>query len=54
MKPISWLRKFAKRDKRDYPLATLIFYGPDDKKASKAGQAHSGLTARLVPPVEQH
>ena len=36
MKPITWLRKFAKRDKRDYPLATLIFYGPDDKKASKA------------------
>jgi hypothetical protein len=36
MKSITWLRKFAKRGHRDYPLATLAFYGPDNKKASKA------------------
>jgi hypothetical protein len=36
MKPITWLRKLAKRGNRGYPLATLAFYGPDDKKASKA------------------
>ena len=36
MKPITWLRKFAKRGNQDYPVATLAFYGPDDKKASKA------------------
>ena len=36
MKPITWLRKFAKRGNQGYPVATLAFYGPDDKKASKA------------------
>jgi hypothetical protein len=36
MKPITWLRKIAKRRKQGYPVATLVFYGPDDKKASKA------------------
>jgi hypothetical protein len=36
MKPITWLRKLAKRGNRGYPLATLAFYGPDDRKASKA------------------
>jgi hypothetical protein len=36
MKPIAWLRKLAKRGHRGYPLATLAFYGPDDRKASKA------------------
>lgn len=36
MKPITWLRKFAKRGHRGYPVATLAFYGPDDRKASKA------------------
>jgi hypothetical protein len=35
MKPITWLRKFAKRGDQGYPVATLAFYGPDDKKASK-------------------
>ena len=35
MKPITWLRKFAERGFRGYPLATLAFYGPDDRKASK-------------------
>ena len=36
MKPITWLRKIFKRGDRGYPFATLAFYGPDDKKASKA------------------
>jgi hypothetical protein len=36
MKAITWLRKFAKRGHQGEPLATLAFYGPDDKKASKA------------------
>jgi hypothetical protein len=35
MKPITWLRKFDKRGDRGYPVATLAFYGPDDKKASR-------------------
>src|SRR5262249_13761368 len=36
MKPITWLRKFVARGDQGYPIATLAFYGPDDKKASKA------------------
>jgi hypothetical protein len=36
MKPITRLRKFARHRDQRYPLATLAFYGPDDKKASKA------------------
>ncbi|HSZ75947.1 MAG TPA: hypothetical protein VK775_00965 [Chthoniobacterales bacterium] len=35
MKPITRLRKLAKRREKGYPVATIIFYGPDDKKASK-------------------
>jgi hypothetical protein len=36
MKPITWLRRFADRGHQGHPVATLAFYGPDDKKASKA------------------
>ncbi|MBW0000606.1 MAG: hypothetical protein JO015_16025 [Verrucomicrobia bacterium] len=36
MKPITWLRKLTKHGHRGYPMATLMFYGPDDRKASKA------------------
>lgn len=36
MKPITWLRKFALRGDQGYPVATLAFYGSDDKKASNA------------------
>jgi hypothetical protein len=36
MKPINWLRKFAERGHRGYPVGTLAFYGPDDRFASKA------------------
>ena len=35
MKPITWLRKFANRRDQGYPVATLAFYGPDDKLATK-------------------
>lgn len=35
-KPISRLRKAAKAGDRGFPRATLIYYGPDDKRASKA------------------
>ncbi len=36
MKPITWLRRLADRGDQGYPFATLAFYGPDDRKASKA------------------
>jgi hypothetical protein len=36
MKPITWLRKFAQQGAAGYPVATLAFYGPDDRKATKA------------------
>ena len=36
MKPITWLRRFVNRGDQGHPIATLAFYGPDDKKASKA------------------
>ena len=35
-KPISTLRKRARQGDRGFPKATLAFYGPDDKRASKA------------------
>lgn len=36
MKPITQLRKKAQARKADYPRASLAFYGPDGKKATKA------------------
>ena len=35
-KPITILRKKSKAGDRGLPRATLAFYGPDDKKATKA------------------
>lgn len=35
-KPITNLRKKAKLGEQGYPRATLAFYGPDDRKATKA------------------
>jgi hypothetical protein len=52
MKPITWLRKFTDRGFRGYPLASLGFYGPDDRKACaeegipKDGQARARLATR--------
>jgi len=31
-----WLAKKAKKGSRSYPVGTIAFYGPDDKRASKA------------------
>jgi hypothetical protein len=36
VKPITILRKRAKLGDRGFPRATLAFYGPDDKRATKA------------------
>ena len=36
VKPISRLRRRAKQGDRGLPRATLAFYGPDDKRATKA------------------
>ena len=33
--PSKWLQKKAKRGMRGYPLATVAFYGPDDRRATK-------------------
>jgi hypothetical protein len=30
-----WIQKKARRGFRGYPLATIAYYGPDDKRASK-------------------
>ena len=35
-KPITILRRKAKLGDQGYPKATLAFYGPDDRKATKA------------------
>ena len=36
MKPITQLRKKAKAGAQGFPRATLAYYGPDDKTATKA------------------
>jgi len=33
------LKKKARRGFRGYPIATIAFYGPDDKRASKVAVA---------------
>jgi hypothetical protein len=33
--PDKWLRKKAKQGMRGYPVGTIAFYGPDNKRASK-------------------
>lgn len=35
-KPITRLREKARGGNKGFPLATLAFYGPDDRKATKA------------------
>ena len=35
-KPLTILRKKAKRGDQGFPSATLAYYGPDDKQATKA------------------
>jgi hypothetical protein len=43
MKPITWLREFAGCGFRDYPLATLCLYRPDDRKAFNRFSAEEGI-----------
>ena len=33
--PIKWLQKKAKAGGRGYPFGTVLFYGPDERRASK-------------------
>ena len=33
--PEKWLRKKAKQGMRGYPVGTIAFYGPDNRRASK-------------------
>jgi hypothetical protein len=33
--PAKWLEKKAKKGARDYPIGTVAFYGPDDRRATK-------------------
>jgi hypothetical protein len=33
--PVKWLGKKAKQGFRGYPIGTIAFYGPDNKRASK-------------------
>jgi hypothetical protein len=33
--PKKWLEKKAKRGARGYPVGTIAFYGPDDRRATK-------------------
>jgi len=42
-KPLSSLRKKARRGFRGYPVATIAFYGPDDERATKVAV---GIVAR--------
>jgi hypothetical protein len=51
MKPITWLRKIVKKGDRGYPVATIAFYGPDDKKASKAVL---GIIPSNESPIQLH
>ncbi|MBY5439860.1 hypothetical protein GR204_04270 [Rhizobium leguminosarum] len=34
--PRKWLEKKSKRGNRGYPMGTIAFYGPDNRRASKA------------------
>ncbi len=43
--PRKWLEKKAKGGMRGYPVGTVAFYGPDDRRASK-------VAASIVPGPE--
>jgi hypothetical protein len=43
--PRKWLEKKAKRGARGYPVGTVVFYGPDNRRATKIAAA--------VIPAEQ-
>lgn len=48
--PRKWLEKKAKRGVRGYPIGTIAFYGPDDRRATKV--AVSVVPARDAEPAE--
>ena len=47
--PRKWLDKKSKLGFRGYPVGTIAFYGPDDRRASKAAVAVIG--ARDTEPI---
>lgn len=47
--PRKWLEKKAKRGMRGYPVGTIAFYGPDDRRATKV--AVSVLPGRHSEPT---
>jgi hypothetical protein len=48
--PKKWLEKKAKRGVRSYPVGTIAFYGPDDRRATKV--AVSIIRAPQAEPTE--
>ncbi|MCW1406830.1 hypothetical protein OLZ32_02855 [Rhizobium sp. 1AS11] len=48
--PRKWLEKKSKRGNRGYPMGTIAFYGPDNRRASKA--AVSIMTALHADPAD--
>lgn len=50
--PNKWLKKKAKAGFRGYPIATIAFYGPDDRRASKV--AVGIIAAPDSDPVDLH
>ena len=48
--PSRWLKKKAKAGSRGYPVGTIAFYGPDDRRASKV--AVGIIAAPDTEPVE--
>jgi hypothetical protein len=48
--PNKWLKKKAKAGFRGYPVATIAFYGPDNRRANKA--AVGIIRAQDSGPVE--
>jgi hypothetical protein len=48
--PEKWLRKKARQGMHGYPVGTIAFYGPDDRRASKVAASvirHEGAEAEL-------
>ncbi|MBW8786311.1 hypothetical protein HFO93_17375 [Rhizobium leguminosarum] len=48
--PRKWLEKKSKRGNRGYPMGTIAFYGPDNRRASKA--AVSIMPALHADPLD--
>ncbi|WP_246727372.1 hypothetical protein [Rhizobium leguminosarum] len=48
--PRKWLEKKSKRGNRGYPMGTIAYYGPDNRRASKA--AVSIMPALHADPID--